>query len=443
MKGLLFAFVIVLIISEIALPSLALTDFPQPPDVGKTYSLLQVPSSLNYIVKQINATEVKYVKATNSTNATTLTKKLIHINATYSVNINLIKYNSFGNLTVSVKGNFTKDNISFYEGNFTLNPTIDPFTMEYPFITPQYLFNSTYEIQTSSYQVVFDLIKTLNLNFAGNSEKALKYIVYDSITGNNYTVTVLPNGLIYEISNSSFNMTLQSLPSIINITLENSIKALNESVINSSYEYTLYQFSPTASTILPQSQLELYYPITFSNGIVTFNEFELRILPNETVTAPRTLGGFTIYNYIDISEINQTFVSFVYNPGQDNVVFNGENFTLVNMTKVSTPIGQFNAYLYKNVSDGGIEIQYLYVAKSGLLLEYKGVEVRSGVPTTVDELKYIGDNYVSPTQTFPFHSISDTQLPYNVVNPNTSLIIAVVVTLVIVAIIILLHRRFG
>ncbi|WP_054845227.1 hypothetical protein [Sulfuracidifex tepidarius] len=430
-------------VGEVALPSLALVSSYQPPDVGKVDSSLTLPSSMSYLVKQINATVTGVTKQTsnstksNTTSSTMATKK---INATYLVNYSVIKYNSYGNLTVKISGNYTTQNISFYKGNFTINPELDPFTLEYPFVLPNYLANLTYGISSPSSSLVFEFLKQVTVNLNGNQETAYDFKVIDS--AGNYNMTVLSNGVIYYLDNSTFNMSLKSF-NTFTLSLANLIPNLNQSDINSTYQYSIYEFNPTAATLLPTSEIEVFYPLVFSNGVIALNEFELRTLPNESVVASRSIDGVSVYNYLSLNELNETFTTFSPQVGNKNITFNGENFMFVNQTKVTTPAGTFTSYLYKNVSSAGTLIQYLYLGKDGLLLKLKEVSVSTGTPITEGEISFIGNNYIPPSVSFPYHSLSDTNLPYKPVNSYDSMIIAVIVTLVIVAILLLLHRRFG
>lgn len=449
MKGLLLAFIALLLVGELALPSLALVSSYQPPDVGKVANSLTLASSMSYIVKQINATITETIKNTssstkgnttksNATSSSVITKK---VNATYLVNYSVIKYDPYGNLTVGISGNYTSQNISFYKGNFTVDPELDPFTLEYPFVLPYYLANLTYGISSPTSSLVFEFSKEITVNLDGNQETAYKYELIDG-TGNKYNMTVLSNGVIYQLDNSTFNMSLINF-GVFKLSLANVMSNLNQGDINSTYQYSLYEFSPTAGIMLPTSEIEVFYPLAFSNGVIALTEFELKTLPNESVVSPRSIDGVSVYNYLSLNEFNETFTTFSPQVGDKNITFNGENFVLVNQTKVTTPAGTFTSYLYKNVTSAGSLIQYLYLGNDGLMLKLKEVSVSTGTSTTEGEISFIGNNYISPSVTYPYHSLSDTNLPYKPVNSYDSMVIAVVVTLVIVAILLLLHRRFG
>ncbi len=448
MKGILFVFALLLML-QAALPSLALTGFYTPPHVGKIVSSINLASTMNYTVRQINATEIVHLASstsktttnssnTNSSNNTQI--KLEKINSTYTVNYSVIKYNSYGNLTISIAGNFTNQNISFFRGNYSVDPELVPFTLEYPFTLSQYLFNSTYAIAGSSSSVVYQFLRESSITIDGQQEEAFKYTIHEN--GFTYNVTFLEDGAIYNLQNSTFNMTLQKL-STFTLNLSDEFAGVNPAVINSTYQYAIYEFSQTAGTLLPSSDIEVYYPILFSNDIVGLTEFQLTTQYNSSVVASRTVDGLSLYNYLSVNMLNSTFTTFSPYVGQKNITFNGDTFLLVNQTKVSTIAGTYDSYLYENVTSGGTLRSYLYLSHEGLLLELKEVTNSTGTPLTEAELVFLGNNYISPNVTFPYHSITNTNLPYEPVNSYDSFLIAVIVTLAIVVIAVLLHRKLG
>ncbi|MCI2415116.1 MAG: hypothetical protein MPF33_07755 [Candidatus Aramenus sp.] len=415
-----------------------------PTTTTHCYSTLSFPSNLTYYIVVSNTTKVP---TTNTSTTNTSTSNVLPsrvVNYTYVAHYQVVKYSSEGQLTV----NLTVENTSqVAKGfNFTLLKTglhnvsleEDPLNLNYPFVFPGYLFNNTYTLSTpsNSLTLVYDGV-------ANETILGVKYVVIKYFFGGSQAsgvVYITENGTVTYV-NTTYNglnvqFFLKSSQGTTTVDIPNTA-TLPSYFLNRSYLYAIYEYSNYSDSLQSVGDEEIVYPFVFPNGII-----------GETAYQVNTVSGSPLVNFNDftIHIGNYTSLETSFYPYlTQEIEWNSESLTMVGRHNVTIfGVNYPNAYVYEgnqSVKNSTVVHEVVF-SPSGILIDQVASVVHNGVSTQEFEAKYVGNIFYNNSETYPnFQTFSDTNLPFSVVSPSTSLTVAIIVTIAIVAILVLLHRR--
>ncbi len=427
----LFLAIVAVDVQQFSIPS-------NPTTETHYYSTLSFPTSLTYYVTASN-----FTKSASNTSATN-TSPPRYVNYTYVVSYHVVKYTPEGQLTVNVTvENTSRVNTGF---NFTLlkvgthNITIeeDPFSLYFPYIFPGYLYNSTYTLSTptSSLSLAYDGLA--NETILGVKYEVIKYFFSNSQASGVAYIT--NNGTVVYFNTTfkglSVQFFLNTSKGTVTINVPSTVK-LPSYLLNRSYLYAVYEYSNYSNSLQSVGDEEIVYPFVFPNGIIGETAYQVSTVAGSPLVST---NFFTIHigNYTDLET---SFYPYLL----QKITWNSLNLTMTGKENITVlGVNYPGVYVY----EGNNSVQnttFLYKVmfnSSGILIEQLAGEVNKGVYTPVFEAKYIGNIFYNNSETYPnFQTFSDTNLPFSVVSPSTSLTVAIIVTVAISVILVLLHRR--
>ena len=380
------------------------------------------------------------VTVTTTTNTTTTTT-VTHTEIPKTVGIYIVNYTviniSNQNIYVEISGNFTKNFTFIRQGNYSINILQDVISLNYPYIPPFLLLNSTYALFVKSTPYVISYIRSANYTILGRNIVAYEFEVgYNS----SYFVTyeLLSNGLLANFSTwyngSTVIMSLINYGGEYNITF-NSTLDLN--YVSKPYLYLEYVYSPVADSLQPQNYVQVYYPFIVGNYVgqivyLLYPQQGKLLVPNIFYA---TYVNFELY-FMPAKDLVLTYLQ----TNSSNIVWNDKYFDFVNVTQLQLINGSVaNALLYRNVTQNSTI--YLYFSQDSHILLEELVYNMTSHQYTIG-LEFLGNDYYSPNLTYPnLTSPEYTTLNYSLVNFNEGLIIAIVITVVLSIIIILFRER--
>ncbi|WP_338603792.1 hypothetical protein V6M85_05060 [Sulfolobus tengchongensis] len=393
---------------------------------------ISIPLSITYIAKLINSTTVA-------------NKTITHI-YNYTLNYQVTKVVGT-TVYVNITGNFTNatlklgNTVYIKKGQYEVNLLYQPLTIYYPFIIPNLIYNTSYGIITPN--------ETTALTYKGKAYNIIagnNYSVYNySINLNNYEISasVLKDGIISQLENGSLRLSLVSFSDFYNITLNTSNNGDYMNFISKSYLYAVLNYSTLSNSLIPEGYLQINYPIVFNNDIIATQVTQIQLRSGQQLALPASLLGNSVNFVLYINELQKMPISFVLNVGTANITWNNNVYKLVGKTQVSTPAGTFTTYEYAHVLSQNQSEQLLYFSTNGTLVKEEVVEfINLSTPFPVFSLNFVGNTYLNPFETY--HNVfnySNTTLPFKVINPNFSLTISIVITIIIVAVLVILHKR--
>ncbi|MEM0374059.1 MAG: hypothetical protein QXV69_04360 [Sulfolobaceae archaeon] len=436
MHKVLILTLLILLLASSPISSIFLVELPKP-------TAEKIPSIIYYDYLKYKIDIIKTYKNHSTKNSYYIEYKVIN-----SIDLNL---------TVNISGNYTEfKNITIINnGTYSLNIITNLFTFKYPYILPYLIFNNTYAIYyKNSYIIVSFQNYTKYLN---NTIYILRIITQN---GSSYNVSVLENGIISEInfkkdiSNYTYNIDIKLLnlsnPKTIGLPI-----TFNSNLLQYSYLYTVYNYSSIASNILPQGYIEFVYPYILPGNYIVSAQFRLQYIAGNRLLTPISIQGTQVNFIISIGKPNEIFIPIILNLN-NTISWYGYLLKKINQTQVNVLANTYNAYLYLNstnftITSGnstifGKRLVYAYFNSNGTLLKFRIVAFSTNITATALELDFIGskynDYYLNPTLIFPnVASYSNTNLPFNVISPNISLVITIIVTLIIVIIAVILRRK--
>lgn len=410
------------------------------------YSTLSFPNNLTYYIVVSNTTKVTSTTTSSSAvnTSTSNVSSLRVLNYTYVAHYKVDKYSPEGELTV----NLTVENTSQVPKgfNFTLlkiglhnvNLEEDPLNLNYPYVFPGYLFNNTYTLSTPSTSLTLVYDGVANETILGTKYVVIKYFFGDSQASGVAYIT--ENGTVAYIDTTynglEVQLFLKSSQGTTTVDIPNTV-TLPSYFLNRSYLYAIYEYSNYSDSLQSVGDEEIVYPFVFPNGIIGETAYQVNTVSGSPLV---NFNDFTIHigNYTSLEtsfypslaqkiEWNSVSLAMV---GKDNVTIFGVNYP--------------NAYVYESnqsVNNSTI-VREVTFNSSGVLIDQVVTVVHNGLSTPEFEAKYIGNIFYNNSETYPnFQTFSDTNLPFSVVSPSTSLAVAIIITIAIAAILVLLHRR--
>jgi hypothetical protein len=323
-------------------------------------------------------------------------------------------------------------------GLHNVNLEEDPLNLNYPYVFPGYLFNNTYTLSTPSTSLTLVYDGVANETILGTKYVVIKYFFGDSQASGVAYIT--ENGTVAYIDTTynglEVQLFLKSSQGTTTVDIPNTV-TLPSYFLNRSYLYAIYEYSNYSDSLQSVGDEEIVYPFVFPNGIIGETAYQVNTVSGSPLV---NFNDFTIHigNYTSLEtsfypslaqkiEWNSVSLAMV---GKDNVTIFGVNYP--------------NAYVYESnqsVNNSTI-VREVTFNSSGVLIDQVVTVVHNGLSTPEFEAKYIGNIFYNNSETYPnFQTFSDTNLPFSVVSPSTSLAVAIIITIAIAAILVLLHRR--
>ncbi|NON63475.1 hypothetical protein HLB03_12350, partial [Acidianus sp. DSM 29099] len=320
-KSLLFILLALSIsMSVLALPS-------SPPTVASgTISSIPYFSSLQYSVIAYNITHSgnKTVEAPIANY--TLTYKVINTtNGIANVNVSLSRIS--GNIT-----NFTLIKPGYHKVNLVL----DIASLNYPYIYPGFLFNSTYTLNavknSSTTSITLKFIKELSAKIDNTNYTEYEY---ENISSGSHYIYLINQGPIAKFNESFKGLTISfSLLSLSNISYLrlNNVNIYTD-LIREPYLYAYYYLSPQSGTLEPAGYIQQTYPIVFSNGIVAMEENNYFYF---IAGAPLSLGqGYSGTSFtLNIGNLTSLEDSITY-MNSSHIIWNSKIFSFVGNREIN------------------------------------------------------------------------------------------------------------
>lgn len=409
-----------------------LSFYPQPWSYsGHVYT--QVPLSVSYLANVTSGNHSQIVSLSY-----TLLGKLTNGIGTYRLTTN----SSF--LGLKNDTSISTVNLLSSAGNISSLPFFNPALL---LSAPYNGVSSQYGISEGDEQVSMQFVKEQGLG-NGNSSNTSRLTFYQyninyfsPRLSYNGTMDILSSGVVYRfqgtlrVSNVSYNV-LMGL-SHLNISFENlSLASLVPETPQPSFIYAVKAVQAPYYALRTTVFLQLTVPIQYSNGVqITDAE---RIYPQASGSVIQPAGSGYIME-LSVGNYTQVFTPYYPAVGGHDLTYLGKEYTLLNTTEISTPVGDFTAYVYNisplNSPNGSI---LLFFSNNGMLLMQ---ETLSG-GKVVGQIELVSNNFYTPNVTRNIvPSNIPTTLPYKAVNPNLSLELAIAVPLVLVFIITLFYRR--
>jgi hypothetical protein len=432
--------------------------------VGLILFILLLSSSL--VVLSVNIIPEVTTKIITEINYYNYLKYLVNIK--YKLNnktiehISYIEYNvlnkSIDSFYVKVYGNFSNFSklISLNPGTYLINPITNLLNLKYPYILPQLIYNNTYAITYANNNLIINFINITKYN----NITSYKLEIISPNSTSPKTVVLLENGILGAMSfinvlnNTSYNISINLVDfnnkDLIYLNNINNIK-----IINNSYSYFVYNYSTTAQTLIGQGYLEVGYPFIIGNDIAVV-QYRLQYIAGNKLLTPVAMGNTNVNFIITLGNSTSILLSQINNVGENKISWNGLLFKFQNITNISVFNKYYIVYLYLNKTYANItygnesvkvyRITYAYFSKDGTLLKLLTIGSGGNLTIPIYELLYVGsksnDFVLNPLETFPLvYNYSNTNFPYNIINPTLSLIITIVVTLIIVIIAVILRMR--
>ncbi|MEM3268794.1 MAG: hypothetical protein QXG87_04620, partial [Metallosphaera sp.] len=152
---------------------------------GNQYIQYSVPTEMKYTLNVYNAT------SNHNSSALSLIERAI-------INYNVRSINGTW-VNVLVTSNYTKvNNISFISsGNFTINYALSPLNLDYPYLFPGFLSNSTsYAIKSNSTTLILSFVNMTNVS-------GVSTFIYKELSPTSLTLAILPNGVVSSLNQTS------------------------------------------------------------------------------------------------------------------------------------------------------------------------------------------------------------------------------------------------
>jgi len=429
--------ILVLLILTTTLLTNSLSDIPQ--SFSQKIEMLTYYSNLKYNI------EIKTIFKNQTT------KNI------YFIEYNVI--NSTGlNITVRISGNYTsfKNVTIINNGTYSINLITSLFSFKYPYIPLYLIFNNTYAIYHKNEYIIVSF-----QNYTKYLNNTAYLVRITTQNGSSYNVKFLENGIAAEInftktiSNYTYNINMRLINLNNSKTLELPI-TFNTNALQYSYLYVIYNYSSLASNIIPQGYTEFVYPYILPGNYILQAQFRLEYIAGNKLLTPISIQDYEVNFVINIGKPDETFVPAISN-FTNTISWNGYVLKKINQTKIEIFGKSYNTYLYLNLTNFTIHSgnstiigkRFVYVyfdSSNGTVVRFR-VEASGGnITAPALQLDYIGrkynDYYLNPLTTFPnVASYSNTNLPFNVISPNTSLAITMIITLIIVIIVVLLRRK--
>ncbi|BCU69497.1 hypothetical protein [Stygiolobus caldivivus] len=409
-----------------------------------------------------NVTPTNYYPSNNyatvQSNTVTIYKNLSYhvvtqttLNKTKLTNYYYLNYEVIGNenstLTVDLQGNFTTNSSKLIGGlgNHTANIFSNLLSLYYPFFPPFLEYNTTYGIETNSGKYAISYIGPSKFLLMGSNVTSQDYVVYFNSTYSQF-FKVLSNGLVanttYTLPNgTSLTITLSSYSEPMNITFNTP----SLSGIDRPYLYLEFAYNPNINSLTPQYYVEIYYPFQIGDYLAQVNY--LLYPQSGNIVVPANIGNIPVsVNFVLVFKpYYDEQLTFTDNVGNSSIIWDGDNFTFVNTTYVTTVNGtQVETYLYKHFVNGTLPQAsytiYTYFSHNGELELEKVYSVGLGNVTL--EYSFVSNEYVSTNATYPpLTKPLYTTLPFKPIDLDTAILVTIIFSVILSAIIILLRQR--
>ncbi|MEL9969342.1 MAG: hypothetical protein QW253_00580 [Metallosphaera sp.] len=387
---------------------------------GNQYIQYSVPTEMKYTLNVYNAT------SNHNSSALSLIERAI-------INYNVRSINGTW-VNVLVTSNYTKvNNISFISsGNFTINYALSPLNLDYPYLFPGFLSNSTsYAIKSNSTTLILSFVNMTNVS-------GVSTFIYKELSPTSLTLAILPNGVVSSLNQTSSGLTFNmNLLSYQNSSYLKSMNFTNRP----GYLYVNLTFSRFSMTYQPSGYLEYVYPSLLPGNILLMSVYNIQFYQGAKV------GGYDIINsqpvnfIINVGSPNELVTNFV-SIKNNTAYWNSSTFQFVGNVTKNIQGTTYNLQEYSNNlvrNNVTVSKTILYVEKNMIVEE----DYNQTIPNVLSyKLELINSSYINPDTSFPdLTGYFNSTLPFKAINPSGSFTIAVIVTLVVVAILVILHRR--
>jgi hypothetical protein len=420
----------------------------QQSSLGAPLNKVIVYKDLVYEIKYV--APPKMVGQTNTTSTNSSKPNATASEVTYESTLTYKVVSVEGSLlNVSIEGRIPPGVTMLANGTRTLDIIRVPLSPYYPYIPPQFL----YPINTTNITELF--VAQLGVLISTSDNYSILLVSPSFVNGTlvstlsskawngSAQVKIGPNGLLESLIMSTANggtveMTLMNYSNPIALSFNAGPQILN--VASQPLLYAVETFVPLYDSLQVTGYLQFVIPSVITNDSYLTYYYAIRPQGGQYVVSPQGVSGVAVYLFIKVVNVTRDPSIIMPQVGQKVVRWGNTTLTLVGMQNITVLSNSYFTFVYTGIENRTQNVT-LWVTPSGVVVRELVTSTVQQVP--IVELELVKPVLVPATQTYssPVSYGGPTTLPYKVVNPETSYIIAVVFAVVVVVIATLVRLR--
>jgi hypothetical protein len=400
--------------------------------------------------------EIKYVaplKTAEQTNTTTTNSSKPNATASEMTYESTLTYKVVSVegplLNVSIEGRIPPGVTVLANGTKTLDIIREPLSPYYPYIPPQFLYpiNMTNITKLFVTQLGVLISTSDNYSILLVSPSFVNGTLVSTLSSNAWNgsaqVKIGPNGLLESLSMSTANggtieMTLMNYSNPMALSFNAGPQILNAA--SQPLLYAVKTFVPLYNSLQVTGYLQFVIPYVITNDSYLAYYYAIRPQGGQYVVSPQGVSGVPVYLFIKVVNVTRDPSVILPQVGQKVVRWGNTTLTLVGTQNITVLSNSYSTFVYTGIENRTQNVT-LWVTPSGFVVRELVTSIVQKAP--IVELELVKPVLVPATQTYP-SPVSfggPTTLPYKVVNPETSYMIAVVFAVVVVVIATLVRLR--
>jgi len=352
-------------------------------------------------------------------------------------------------LNVSIEGRIPPGVTVLANGTRTLDIIREPLSPYYPYIPPQFLYpiNMTNITKLFVTQLGVLISTSDNYSILLVSPSFVNGTLVSTLSSNAWNgsaqVKIGPNGLLESLSMSTANggtieMTLMNYSNPMALSFNAGPQILNAA--SQPLLYAVKTFVPLYNSLQVTGYLQFVIPYVITNDSYLAYYYAIRPQGGQYVVSPQGVSGVPVYLFIKVVNVTRDPSVILPQVGQKVVRWGNTTLTLVGTQNITVLSNSYSTFVYTGIENRTQNVT-LWVTPSGVVVRELVTSIVQKAP--IVELELVKPVLVPATQTYssPVSFGGPTTLPYKVVNPETSYIIAVVFAVVVVVIATLVRLR--
>ncbi|MCQ4447953.1 MAG: hypothetical protein NO076_01735 [Sulfolobales archaeon] len=400
--------------------------------------------------------EIKYVaplKTAEQTNTTTTNSSKPNATASEMTYESTLTYKVVSVegplLNVSIEGRIPPGVAVLANGTRTLDILREPLSPYYPYIPPQFLYPINMTNITELFVTQLGVLISTSDNYSillvspSFANGTLVSTLSSDAWNGSAQVKIGPNGLLESLSMSTANggtieMTLMNYSNPIALSSNAGPQILNAA--SQPLLYAVKTYVPLYNSLQVTGYLQFVIPYVITNDSYLAYYYAIRPQGGQYVVSPQGVSGVPVYLFIKVVNVTRDPSVILPQVGQKVVRWGNTTLTLVGTQNITVLSNSYSTFVYTGIENRTQNVT-LWVTPSGVVVRELVTSMVQKAP--IVELELVKPVLVPATQTYP-SPVSfggPTTLPYKVVNPETSYIIAVVFAVVVVVVATLVRLR--